>query len=131
MKPNAREIAERIQKAAENYRLVAVQLRAGRRLPMDMILATIQAAAKSSTDLLLDVCSTERAGISPGQPCAICGRPLVVYTSRRSDKKQIQYVHCGGCGAKPRNNKITVPAELIRRRRRRKPRCRDPPGGRR
>ena len=110
-------------RSAAYFDLVAV-LRAGQRPPIDRVDAVLALIGKTRGELLADVLAPgfiTTAGPAPGDPCRRRGCPgaLVVTSSKRRGKLQIQTMACPVCETKPIPPRRLVAADTIRRRKNR------------
>lgn len=107
--------------AAEGrYARLVIAMHAGARPPAATIRAVLLAADKTAEDLVDDVLAGHRpAGPTPGSPCARCGAPIRVESSRLQGRYHVRYLYCPACRAPA--GKQVAPAATVRRRSKNRP----------
>jgi len=112
-----RTIGEALAEAEARYVTMIDQLRAGHRLPEQMIALVLTLAERSAANLVRDVLTTNSTIHRPGDPCPRrqCAGKLVQYKSRRAERWLTQYLKCDRCKM---TGKRVLPAASVPRRRR-------------
>lgn len=110
MKPTPPEIEHRFWWLVE-------RLRAGVSLPRSVVDAILGECGRTDRQLVdAMLLGSPHAAPRPGDDCQCGGGHLVVVNSFRRGDRQVQYLGCSVCGARPARNKRIIPVDSIRRR---------------
>ena len=115
--PHSADIADALVNAEIQYALLVDRLRAGDKLPQDVMLMVVELAEKTPEDLIRDALSSDSPLPRAGGPCLSpeCNGTLKRYRTKRHGRWATRYFRCGTCGA---TAKRVLPGASVHRRRR-------------